>query len=229
MRERCRVSTRLPTAASMRLTWWYLPSVSVRRRCKRPHRLAGGRAHRLRVVIEHHAGEKTGHLRIVDRMLGADLVDLRHVVLGRAHAVDELAVVGEEQQAGGVLVEPADGLDALHRTLVGAQAQWRGQQRVDAGIGRRLLRAFGACRLVQHQVGLLVVGPLGALDREAQVFRLELRGRVGDDGPRHSHQPLLNQPGADAPGAEALGVEDFLDPHQYPSARPVLRRGSLAP
>ena len=30
MRERCRRSTRLPTAASMRLTWWYLPSVSVR-------------------------------------------------------------------------------------------------------------------------------------------------------------------------------------------------------
>ena len=29
MRERCSPSTRLPTAAIIRLTWWYLPSVSV--------------------------------------------------------------------------------------------------------------------------------------------------------------------------------------------------------
>ena len=50
MLERCRPSTRLPTAASMRLTWWDLPSVSVRRRwgvstlCQDAARTGSGRA-----------------------------------------------------------------------------------------------------------------------------------------------------------------------------------------
>ena len=47
MRERCRASTRLPTAASIRLTWWYLPSVSVRRRwCSATASQAAGSGYR---------------------------------------------------------------------------------------------------------------------------------------------------------------------------------------
>jgi predicted MPP superfamily phosphohydrolase len=37
-------------------------------------------------------------------MLGGDFVHLGHVVLGGAHAVDEFAIIGEQQQTGGVLV-----------------------------------------------------------------------------------------------------------------------------
>ena len=65
------------------------------------------------------------HLPLVDRVLDRDLVDLGHVVARRTHAVDELAVVGEQQQARGVLVQPAHRLHALHRALLRPLAQGR--------------------------------------------------------------------------------------------------------
>jgi hypothetical protein len=127
--------------------------------------------------------------------------------------VDELAVVGQQQQAGGVLVEPADGLHALHRALVGPQPQRRRQQRVDARVGRGLLRALGAGRLVQQQVGLLVVRPPGALDGEKQALGVEVFEGVVDHGARNGHVALLDQARAHAPCAEALGIEDVLQMH----------------
>ena len=50
-------------------------------------------AHRFRVVVQHHAAKQLLHLTLVHRMLGLDLVDLGHMVLGRAHAVNEFSVV----------------------------------------------------------------------------------------------------------------------------------------
>ena len=55
--------------------------------------------------------------------------------------------------------EPAHGLYALHCGLLRALPQRRGQQCIDAGIGRGLLGAFSPRRLVKHQVGALMVGP----------------------------------------------------------------------
>ena len=71
---------------------------------------AVGSSHRLGVVIQHHAGQQFLHLRGIHRVLGRDLIDLGHMVPGRAHAVNELAVVRQQQQTGGVLVQAPDGL-----------------------------------------------------------------------------------------------------------------------
>ena len=53
--------------------------------------------------------------------------NLRHVVLGRGQAVDECAVVGQQQEAGGVLVQPPNRLQA-------APLQGRRQQAEHAGM-----------------------------------------------------------------------------------------------
>jgi hypothetical protein len=145
------------------------------------------------------------------------------MVPGRTHAVDELAVVGQQQQACGVLVEPADGLHALHGALLRPLAQRRGQQGVDARPGGRFLRAFGARGLVQHDVGALVVVPRLALDRETQALRLDVQRRVQHHLTVDRHQPMLDEPRAHAAGAEALRIEDVLELHRASIAN---RRGS---
>ena len=48
--------------------------------------------------------------RLGDRFLRRGLVNLGHVALGGGLRVDEGAVVGHQQHAGGVMVEPADRL-----------------------------------------------------------------------------------------------------------------------
>ena len=67
-------------------------------------RLAGRRLDGLGIVIQHHAGQQSLDLIGRDLVLDRHLVHLGHMVLGRAHAVNELAVIGEQQQARGVLV-----------------------------------------------------------------------------------------------------------------------------
>ena len=145
-RSRCVRATRpgCPTAATMRLTWWYLPSVSVSRSVPGP--VASQAAAR---TVSFSSCSSTPcaqplDLRRIDRMLAAHLVDLGHVMLRRGQAMDQRAVVGEQQHAGRVLVEPADRLHA-------ALAQGRGQQRIDARMVLWLLRAFVSRRLVHDQ------------------------------------------------------------------------------
>ena len=117
----------------------FLPPLADRRRHRLVGRLAGGfgcgGTHRHRVVDQRDAAQQLLHLLVGDRVLAADLVDLGHVVLGRGPAVDQLAVVGEQQQAGGVLVEPAHRLHTLHRRLLRPLAQGARQQGVDARPG----------------------------------------------------------------------------------------------
>src|SRR5260370_5706407 len=85
------------------------------------HLLAGSGLDGLGVIVEHHAVEQALHLAGIDRMLGGHAIDLGLMLLGRAHAVDELAVIAEQQQARRVLVQPPHGLHALHGALVRTQ------------------------------------------------------------------------------------------------------------
>ena len=83
--------------------------------------------------------------------------------------MDELAVVTEQQQTRGVLVQAPHGLHPVDRALLGPLAQGCGQQGVNAGPGRGLARAFGARRLVQHEVGTFSVHPCLALHFERPI------------------------------------------------------------
>jgi hypothetical protein len=177
-------------------------------------RAAGRGLDRLGIVLEHDAGQQLVDHLLGHRMLAGRQVDLGHMVARRGQAVDELAVVGQQQHAGGVLVEPAHRLHPAGRTRR-PRAQRRRQQGVDAGPGAGLLRAFMPGRLVQHQVGMLVVLPGLALDRELEALGLEIGGRVGAELGRITDRDmaLLDQAAADASRAKALGIEDFLQLH----------------
>ena len=176
-------------------------------------RLARRGTNRFRIVFQHHTGQQLFHLGTGQRMLDRDFVDLGHMVLGRTHAVDEMAVVRQEQQAGRVLIESANRLNALHCPLVRPQPERTGQQRVDAGPHRRLLRTLGTCGLVQHQVRFFVVLPLRALDRKTQPGRCLFTGRIDYDHAVHCHKALLDQPCAHAPRTETLVVKNVLKLH----------------
>ena len=150
-------------------------------------------------------------------MFDRHLVHLGHMVARRTHAVNELAVIGQQQQPGGVLVEPPDCLNPLHRAFLRTQAQRRRQQRVDAGVGRGFLRALGRRRLVQQHIGLFMVRPVDALHPKSQALRFkfsrglraERRGR-GVGRLENLNQPLLDQAGADPPRSKALGIKNVL-------------------
>jgi hypothetical protein len=56
-------------------------------------------------------------------MLGGDPIDLGDMLLRGTHAVDELPIVAQKQQAGGVLVQSPDSLYALDHAARRALAQ----------------------------------------------------------------------------------------------------------
>ena len=68
------------------------------------HCLAGSSSYRFGIVIQHHTAQQLLHLLVIQRVLDGDFIHLGHMVLGRTHAMDEFAVVRQQQQPGGVLV-----------------------------------------------------------------------------------------------------------------------------
>jgi enoyl-CoA hydratase/carnithine racemase len=108
------------------------------------------RAHRLGLVDEIHALEEARHELVAGGLGELGPVGLGDVLLGRRQVVDEGAVVGEQQQAGGVHVEPPDALHVALDELVR-------QQRIHAPVVLGLVGAFVAGGLVEGEVGLLAV------------------------------------------------------------------------
>ena len=135
------------------------------------------------------------------------------MVARRTHTVNELAVVGEQEHAGGVLVQPPYRLHALDRGFLGPRTQGRGQECVNARISRWFLRAFGTRRFVQKKVSLVAIGPVHALHPKAQTLRLEvgrcvaaIAGEATFSAVVHLNIALLDQPGAHPSGAKTLAV-----------------------
>ena len=152
-------------------------------------------------------------LSLIDRVAGSHLIDLGDVVARAAHAVNELAVIGQQQQARGVLVKTAHCLHAAGRGTEGPLAQRAGQQGVDRRPGRRLLRALMAGRLVQHQIGQRVVAPERSLNRKVQPQGLEIGMRVIAHGITDLHPALLDEPDADPTRAKTLAEKNVLQLH----------------
>ena len=120
--------------------------------------------------------------------------------------MDEGAVVGEQQQAGGVHVQPPD---ALHVAL----DERVGQQRIHAPVVLGLVGAFVAGGLVEGEVGLLAVGPGFALDLEDEAGGGDIDAGVVDDFALDADFAELDELAALAPAAEALGLEDAFEFH----------------
>ena len=128
------------------------------------------------------------------------------------------AVVGEEEHAGRVLVEPADRLHA-------APAQRLRQQRVHARMVPGLLRAFVAGRLVHRDERALPIRPaLAAADAKPELAGgVDLLRRIVDDAERLDlEQAVRHERGAFAARAEALREEQVGRLHR--PRDPGLRR-----
>ena len=134
------------------------------------------------------------------------------MVFGGTHAVDELAVVRQQQQAGGVLVQPAHRLHTSRRAAT-ALTNRRRQQGVNAGVGAGFLRTLIPGGFVQHQVCLGVVFPGHALNLEVQPLRYEFHSGIHAWRIGYGHKSLLNQAGADASRAKTLGEKNVLQLH----------------
>ena len=59
---------------------------------------------RPRVVVQHNTRQQLLAHLVVKRIGGGQLIQLGHMVLGRTHAVNELAIVTQQQHTSGVLV-----------------------------------------------------------------------------------------------------------------------------
>lgn len=161
---------------------------------------------RLRLAVQLHAGAQRVQLRVVERVAHGRDVGLRHLALRRRVRVHELAVVGQQQQAGRVLVEPADALHA-------ARDERRGQQAEHARMVLRIARTLVAGRLVEREIRTRMERPCRIVDREHEAVGVERGVRVGRGGARDGDAAGFDQAAALATRAEALGVENAFEIH----------------
>ena len=133
-------------------------------------------------------------------------VDLGHVLLGGGQGVDEGAVVGEEEQTGGVHVQPADALHVAHHQRVGQQA-------VHAAVVLGLVGALEAGGLEQREVGLFPVDPGLAGDFIGETGCVDGGVRVVHDIATHAHLAEFDELAALAAAAEALSLEETVKFH----------------
>ncbi len=133
------------------------------------------------------------------------------MMLRRRQSMDQRAVVGEQQHASRVFVEPADRLHA-------ANAQRRGQQAQHARMMARVARAFIARRLVQHDQCLLVIRPRTALHAEQELVSVDFGIGVVEHAPGDLDEAVSDQRIALTARTEALGVQHLSEPHAVPQA-----------
>ena len=167
---------------------------------------AGRGTRRGRVVIQHHTGQQALQLAGIDRVGGAHLVDFGYVAARVCQAVDQRAVVGQQQEPGGVFVQPAHRLHA-------PAPQWRGQQGQHAGVVSGLARTLITGRLVQQHHRTFAAGPVLLLHPQHQTVGLQFFLAVQQHAIAELHQSMADQAVALAPAAEALGKEDLLQAH----------------
>ena len=120
--------------------------------------------------------------------------------------MDEGAVVGKQQQAGGIHIEPPDALHVAGDELVGQQA-------VYAPVVLGLVGAFEAGGLVEGEVGLVAVDPGFTLDLEDEAGGGDIDAGVVDDFALDADFAELDELAALAPAAEALALKDAFEFH----------------
>ena len=165
------------------------------------HDFGSGSSNRFVLIGEQDAGQQLVDLPLIKRVLGRRQIDFRHLAFGRGKLMVQLAIVGDQQETGGVFVETADGLDI---TL----AQGHRQQFEDAGVVFRLARAFVAGGLVEHQRGVFGVGPIDAIDGENQTFDVEFDERIVANLAIDRDTSASDEAPAFPTGTEAVFLED---------------------
>ena len=137
----------------------------------------GGRRH---TVLQLHPPLQLAQVALRGRAAQLDPIGLRHLVAGMGEAIGQLAVIGEQQQAGRVGVEPA------HRVEPGLGVDQRDHSRPIA----RLLRGRDHPRRLVHRPNLPRLCPDRAPIHPHVIPSSNISRRVGDDLPAHRHPPL---------------------------------------
>ncbi|VVD29987.1 protein of unknown function [Paraburkholderia dioscoreae] len=163
---------------------------------------------RFGLAMQQHAVVQCAQLHVVDRMARSGDIHLGHFAFRRSEQVNELAVVGEEQQAGGVLIQPAH---ALHAAL----GELRRQQAEHAQVMLRVARTFVARRLVQKQIGVLAIRPDYTVHGEGErgVAGGEVGVGIGADSAADAHARVGDQRAALTARAETLSEENTFEIH----------------
>ena len=157
-----------------------------------------------RAVLQHDTRlELRGRVR-PERARDMGQIELVHMPPGRGQCVAHRAVVGQQEQTLGVLVQPPDRKQS---------PPLGGGQEVEHGFLRGILgRGDDAARLVEHHIPL----PPGAQRTAAQTDRIRVRvdllRRVAAGHAVDRHQTAADHPGHFPPGARAPSGKHFIQP-----------------
>ncbi len=133
---------------------------------------------------------------------GEDVVLLRQPVARMHHPVGDVTVVGQEQQALGVAVEPTDWIDPLPDV-----DQVHDRPPVPLVAGRRNV----APRLVEQDVARFLGTQQRPIDSDLGRARVDLGPELGDDLAVDRDAASLNHPLRAAAGGDTAGREDSLE------------------
>jgi len=136
-------------------------------------------------ILEKNALFQVFNVPVLQKSFDLHQVRLRKLVPGMGHHMGKIAVVRQQKQAFGVIVEPAHGID----TDLDAFQEMRDDR---AALGVRHGRDETG-RLVQHDVGLgLLRIDQFAVDLDVIMVRIGLGSEFGHDLPVHPHPALKN-------------------------------------
>ena len=161
--------------------------------------------------MEQHAVFQALAESFVGGMFQAGAVELGRFVFGRGHAVVELAVVRNQQNAGGVGIQASDGLHVDVAHVVGKQAE-------HARIIARFVRSFVIGRFVQYDIKVRLGNGLNgfAVDVQGADFRrIDFAFAVVADFAVDGNAVVINQPLALFAAAQSLGLQIFEQLHDY--------------
>lgn len=117
--------------------------------------------------------------------------------------MDECAVVGHQQQAGGVVVEAPHRLHVATYELLRQQAEYTG---VVAGLARALVVG----RFVQRDVKVFAIAVYFTKDAEFKRISFDAGEAIGDGHAGNADVPVGDQFTAPLAGAEALGLQNTV-------------------
>ena len=179
-----------------------IPWRKTTRSARRPDRLHF--LHPRAFPVEHHPGQQFRRERWIPRAIEGHFVFLFDFVARMRQALREIAVVGQDEKAFGLRVEPADVEEA--REL--------GRQEIENRVARIGIGAGGneAGRFVQDDVELAFAADQLASDFDVIALR-RLRAEVGADAAVDRDAPVGNQLVAMPPRTDTGGGEETVQAH----------------
>ena len=136
-------------------------------------------------VLQRYAGGEGGHVALLQGCLHPGVIHFIHMVAGAGEAVVQRAVVGEQQQALGVLIQPAHRGQILAPPGGGDEVQHRRGGAVLGG-------GEDAGRLMEQDIEIGLVGQALAVHGDGGGFGHLLLRRGGADAV-HRHPAQANQ------------------------------------